>query len=91
MTLFSFWSTCIIEKEQVSILEKMNLMLETFDDLENIIIILGGDFYLFLDSVLEIEWGSPVLKISSVSKLIEIKDKYNLCDICSNRNTHKSA
>ena len=33
----------------------MNLMLETFDHLENKIIILGGDFNLFLDSVLEAE------------------------------------
>ena len=32
-------------------MEKMNLILETFDDLENKILILGGDFNLFLDSV----------------------------------------
>ena len=50
------------EKEQVSTWEKLNLMLQTFDDLENKIIILGGDFNLFLDSVLEAEGGSPVLK-----------------------------
>ena len=60
---------------------KMNLMLETFDDLENKIIILGGNFNLFLDSVLEGEEGSSVLKKSPVSKFIEIKEKHNLCDI----------
>ena len=75
------------EKEQVSTWEKLNLMLQTFDDLENKIIILGGDFNLFLDSVLEAEGGSPVFKKSSVSKLIEIKEKYNLCDIWRIRNT----
>ena len=69
------------EKEQVSTWEKMNLMLETFDDLVNKIIILGGDLNLFLDLILEAEGGSPVLKKSSVSKLIEIKEKYKLCDI----------
>ena len=58
----------------------MNLKLETFDNLENKIIILDGDFNLFLDSVLEVEGGSPVLKRSSVSKIIEIKEKYNICD-----------
>ena len=58
----------------------MNLKLETFDNLENKIIILDSAFNLFLDSVLEVEGGSPVLKRSSVSKLIEIKEKYNLCD-----------
>ena len=51
------------------------------------IIILGGNFNLFLDSALEAEGGSPVLKKSSVSKLIEIKEKYNLCDIWRIRNT----
>ena len=63
------------EKEQVSSWEKMNLILETFDDLEKKTIILGGDFNLYLDSLLEVEGGCPVLKKSSVSKLIEIKEK----------------
>ena len=36
----------------------------------NKIIILGGDFNLYLDSELKAEGGSPVLKKSSVSKLI---------------------
>ena len=48
--------------------------------------ILGGNFNLFLDSVLEAEGGSPVLK-KSTSNLIEIKEKYNLCDIWRIRNT----
>ena len=51
-----------IEKEQVSTWEKLNLMLQTCDDLENKIIILGGDFNLFSDSALETEGGSRVLK-----------------------------
>ena len=63
------------EKEQVSSWQKMNLILETFDDLEKKTIILGGDFNLFLDSLLEAEGGCPDLKKSSVSKLIEIKEK----------------
>ena len=39
-------------------------MLQTFDDLEYKIIILGGNFNLFLDSALEAEEDSPVLKKS---------------------------
>ena len=46
----------------------MNLMMQTFDDLENKII-LGDDFNLFFYSVLEAEGSSPVLKSSSVSKI----------------------
>ena len=45
-------------------------MLQAFDDLENKIIIIGGDFNLFLDSALGAEDGNPVLKKSSISKLI---------------------
>ena len=75
------------EKEQVFTWEKLNLMLQTFDDFEKIIIILGGNFNLFLDSVLEAEGGCPVLKKSTVSKLIEIKEKYNLSYIWRIRNT----
>ena len=63
----------------------MNLMLETFDDLEKKI--LGSDFNLFLDSLLEAEGCSAFLKKSSVSKLIEIKEKCNLYDIWKTRNT----
>ena len=51
-------------------------MLETFDDLENKIIL--KDLNLFLDFVLEAKGGGPVLKKSSVSKLIEIKEKCNI-------------
>ena len=63
-------------------------MLQTTDDLENKIIIIGGDFNLFLDSVLEGEGGSLVLKKYSVSKLIEFKEIYNLCDIWRIRNAN---
>ena len=34
--------------------------MQTFANMENKIIILGADFNLFLDSVLETEGGSPV-------------------------------
>ena len=70
---------------------KMNVMLKIFDNLENKIVILGGDSNLFLDSVLEAEGGGLVLKKSSVSKLNEIKEKYNLCDIWRIINTKRNA
>ena len=43
-------------------MENMNLMLETFHDLENKMIISGGDFNLMLDSIVEAEGGSLVFK-----------------------------
>ena len=36
------------------------------------------DLNLFLDFVLEAKGGAPVLKKSSVSKLVEIKEKCNI-------------
>ena len=74
------------EKEQVSKWEKMNLMLQIFDDLGNKIIIPGDDLNLFLDSALDAEEGKLILKSSFVSNLNEIKGKYNLCDIWRVRN-----
>ena len=64
-------------------------MLQTIDGLQKEIITLGGDFNLFLDSVLEAEGSRAALKKSSISELIEIKEKYNLCDICRNRSIKK--
>ena len=58
----------------------MNLMLQIFDNLENKVIILGGDFNVVLDSVLDAEDGSLVLK-NLLFLLIKIKEKYNLCNI----------
>ena len=64
-------------------------MLQTIGGLEKEIITLGGDFNLFLDSALEAEGSRAALKKSSVSELIEVKEKYNLCDICRNRSIKK--
>ena len=57
----------------------------------NKLIILGGDFNLFWDSILEAVEGSLVFKKSSFSKLIEIKEKYDLCDIWRIRNTKEKS
>ena len=61
------------EKEQVSTWEKLNLMLQTFDDLENKIIILGGDFNLFLDSAYVAEASSPILKNLLLQSSLKLK------------------
>ena len=63
-------------------------MLEIFNDLENKIN-LGGDLNLFLDSVLEAKGSSLSIIKSLVSKLTEINEKYNLCDIWRIRNTRE--
>ena len=61
-------------------------MLENFDLTKNKPIIFAGDFNLFLDRSLEAKGGNLCLKKQSLSKLLHIKEKSNLCDIGRIRN-----
>ena len=49
-------------------------------------IVFGGDFNLFFELKLEAQGGNPVLKKKSLAKLIQIKEKFDLCDIWRIRN-----
>ena len=71
MTMFLFKLICIVLTPKKSRLlhGENESNPRKFDDLENKIIILGGDFNLFLDSVPKSEGGSLVLK-KIVSKLV---------------------
>ena len=46
----------------------------------------GGDFILFFEAKLDVQGGNPVLKKKSLAKLIQIKEKNDLCDIQIIRN-----
>ena len=52
-------------------------------------IIFAGNFNIFLDCYLDAKGGSPSLKKHSLSKLLEIKQKLDLCDIWRVRNLKK--
>ena len=41
----------------------------------------GGDFILFFEAKLDVQGGNRVLKKKSLAKLIQIKEKNDLCDI----------
>ena len=56
-------------------------MLENFDLTANKPIIFAAGFNLFLDRSLEPKGDNPCLKRQSLSKLLHIKEKLNLCDI----------
>ena len=49
-------------------------------------IVFAGDFNLFFDQKLESVGGNPILKKLAVSKLIQLKESLNLCDIWQIRN-----
>ena len=61
-------------------------MLETIKDLYDKQIVLAGDFNFFFDTSLESYGGKPTLKKKSISKFIELKEKFDLCDIWRIRN-----
>ena len=49
----------------------------------------AGDLNVFFDSKLETKGGKPSLKQKSVAKLLELKEEYDLYDICKIRNPTK--
>ena len=59
----------------------LNTLLSNLDRNSEKPIIFAGDFNLFLDHSLNAKGGSPSLKKHSLSKLFEIKQKLDLCDI----------
>ena len=48
---------------------------------------MAGDFNLFFDSKLDVRGGNSTIKKNSLSKLIELKESYELCDIWRVRDT----
>ena len=54
-------------------------------------IVLAGDFNLFFDSNLEAKRGKPILKEKSFSRMVGLKDEYDLCDIWRIRNLHEKS
>ena len=56
-------------------------MLETIKDLSDKHMVLAGDFNFFFDTSLDSYGGKPTLKKKSTAKSIELREKFDLCDI----------
>ena len=74
------------ETEQLSILESLSKISKDFQDISEKNIIFAEDFNLFFDQKLESAGGNPILKKLAVSKLIELEESLNLCEIWRIRN-----
>ena len=72
--------------KQLKTLCELDLLLDEFllDDSKNIVI--ARDLNLFFNSNLEACIGSPTLKKKSISKVLQLTEKYNLVDIWRIRN-----
>ena len=75
------------ENDQLTTFSKLTNLLENFDLAKNKPVIFASDFNLFLDQNLEAKGGNPCLKKQSLSKLLHIKEKLNLCGIWQIRNS----
>ena len=74
------------ETEQVKTLTDLGKMLETIKDFSDKPIDLASDFNFFFDTSLDSHGGKPVLKKKSIAEFIELKEKFDLCDIWRIRN-----
>ena len=65
----------------------MFVLLEKFDTNRKKQLIMAGDFNLLFDSNLDAQGGNPTIKKKLLAKLFELKENYDLCDICRVENT----
>ena len=77
------------ESEQLITLSELSKMLENITDLSDKKIVFCGDFNVIFEPTLEAYGGNPSLKKQSLAKLIQIKEKLDLCDIWRIRNPKK--
>ena len=69
------------ETEQVTTFLDLGKMLETIKDTSDKHIVLAGNFNFFFDASIDSYGDKSTLKKKSISKFIELKEKFHLCDI----------
>ena len=74
------------ETEQIKTLLDIGKMLEASKDLSDKHLVLAGDSNFFFDTSLDSYGGKPTLKKKFIAKFIELKRKFDLCDIWRIRN-----
>ena len=67
--------------EQLETLHELETILLKFDANEYNYIIFSGDFNIFFNASLKAKSGNAKLKTHTVGKFLELKDKFDLCDI----------
>ena len=66
-----------MEEDQLNTFNELGEMLKSVNNISTEQIILGDDFNLYFDSLLENQGGNPILKIS-IAKLIALKNTFEL-------------
>ena len=69
-----------IGRERLKVLNDLSELMKKVNRTHGKQIVLAGDFDLFFDSKLEVNGGKPIVK-KSVTRMEELKEEYDLCDI----------
>ena len=69
------------EQEQLKTLSDLVSILGKVKDIQNKNIVIGGDLNVIFDISRTSLGGNPCLKKKSLEKMIQIKEKFNLCEI----------
>ena len=69
------------EPEQLHTLNDLINILETFKDIQNKIVVLGGDINVILNASLDSKGGTPIIKKKAIAKLTQITENLDLFDI----------
>ena len=77
------------ESEQLHTLNDLINILETFEDIQNQNVVLGGDFNVILNPSLDSYGGKPVITKKTIVKLLQITENLDLCDAWRIRNPKK--
>ena len=64
-------------------------MLKDFEGFHEKKVIFAGEFNLIFDKNLESAGGNPLLQKHSLSEIIRLNEKFDLCDVWRVRNHHK--
>ena len=67
--------------EQLHILSGLISILETFEDIQNKSVVLGGEFNVISNPSLDFEGAKPVIEKETIEKLIQITENLGLCHI----------
>ena len=74
------------ENTQVQTLSEICHIIDTMELEQDVTIVWGGDFNLFLDSFLYADGGKQQLKMNYLIKLLSIMNERDLCDLFRVRN-----
>ena len=69
------------ESEQLHTLNNLINIPETLEDIQNKSVVIGGDFNVILNPPLDSDGGKHVIKKKTITKLMQITENLDFCDI----------